>query len=241
MRLIARWPMAFALLLALPGCNRVVSMEPWFTSADAAGVPKMRDGLWVGTGEDCRVNTARPVERWPACAGAMYVRGDERLGLNWDDPDDDGPRRRRIVGWERDPGIIASGDPLIWQLEVEQPTTSETSEPEALDESEWRYMYAALRPTRFDEQSRVVAFEAWAIQCGPMDDSSAAEPSETSDPGDEEEVLDGGFVTDRPFPGLTVVGNDCTADSIEALRGAAVLSEAIGTKSSIRWIRDGWR
>ena len=49
------------------------------------------------------------------------------------------------------------------------------------------------------------------------------------------------LVTDKPFPGLTVIDDVCTAESVEALRQAAVLSEAIGTKEKSRWVREGWR
>jgi hypothetical protein len=233
--MIGRIALAAACLLGLGGCNSVVSMEPWFTAADAQGVPKFREGLWLSVDDaDCRFNVARPVERWPDCAHASYVRGDERLAIEWESPM--GPRRRKFVAWRTDPSIIANGNPLSVQFEGQGETADSAPKPSDVvvdegsrEEPPWRFLYHAMRPTGFDEQGRVLAFESWGIRCGPP-----PEPTEHPD----QEV---GNVTEQPFPGLTVLGDNCTAESVEALRRAATLSEPLEPHGTARWVRDGWR
>ncbi len=95
-----------AFLLGLSGCNQVVSIDPWFTAADAKDVPQLREGLWLTVFDaECEVDVLKPAERWPDCATALFVRGDERLTMAFDDHDhdSDGPRRRSFVGWRADP------------------------------------------------------------------------------------------------------------------------------------------
>jgi hypothetical protein len=230
---------AAACLIGLSGCNRVISADPWFTAADAQEAPKFREGLWVSLSEeDCRVDVTRPAERWPDCAQASFVRGDEWLAMAWDDPDADAPRRRTFVGWQASPMLVANGNPLIGQIEMEgnEPTaTSDVGVGEAESEAAMGsrthfFFYAAIHPTHFDEQGKVVAFETWSVECGPR-----------REPADDESVVDSSYVTDRPFPGLTVDEDNCTAESVEALRRAATLSKPLDTHGTARWLRDGWR
>jgi hypothetical protein len=179
MAMLWRLSVGTACLLGLAGCNNVISLDPWFTAADAQGAPKFRDGLWLSASEeDCRVNVVRPAERWPDCARATYVRGHETFAMEWDDPDGDGPRRRTFAGWQKDPTVIANGDPLIGQIQMEgdSPTTpSDSADGEAEAEAgagelppRYVYFYRAIRPTRFDEQGNVVAAESWGVVCGPV-------------------------------------------------------------------------
>jgi hypothetical protein len=233
--MIGRILLAGACLLGLGGCNSVVSMEPWFTAADAQGAPKFREGLWLRIDNaDCRFNVASPVERWPDCAQASLVRGDERLAIEWEDPK--GPRRRQFVGWRSDPTLVANGDPLIAQVDWQGETQDSAPGPSdvvvdeaASEELPWRFLYYAMRPTGFDEQGRVLEFESWGIRCGPP-------PEPTEDPDEAE-----GNVTEQPFPGLTVRGDNCTAESVDALRRAVTLSEPLEPHGTARWVRDGWR
>ncbi len=229
-----RMALAAACLLGLAGCNRVVSMDPWFTAADAGGVPKFRDGLWASYEADCRVDVEKPAEQWPDCAGASFQRGGESLQMTWEDPDGDGPLGRSFAGWKSigDAEVIANGDPLIGQLELGSDAPEGSAEDSADDEPQWRYMYFAGRPT-LDERGEIVAMETWPVSCGPL-----PEPKRGKRSDDEEPVAD---VTDRPFPGLTVVEDNCTAESVEALRRAATLSEPLEPHGTTRWVRDGWR
>jgi hypothetical protein len=190
--------------------------------------------LWVSADPDCKVDTAKPAERWPECAGASFVRGNQTFRMEWGTEGEGRRKRRAFVRWSADRSLIANGEPLIGQLEQEAiseaPEVSEPSPEEVIEigeEPSWRYMYFAIRPTAFDENGNVVAFENWAIQCGPL--------PETAPEGE------GSNVTETPFPGLTIVGNNCTANSVDALRRAAVLSEALDTAGRSQWVREGWR
>ena len=89
-------------------------------------------------------------------------------------------------------------------------------------------MYGALRLLRHDEDGKVIAIESWWVQCGPL-------------PQEDPPTLTGGNVTDRPFAGLTVVDDNCLAESADALRNAAILSEALKPPNRMRWVREGWR
>lgn len=253
-----RIPIVAAFALSLAGCNNVVSMEPWFKTADAEGLPTFRDGLWVSAEPDCHIDEAKPVERWPDCADATYIRNGEWWPMRWGDTDQRGRHRRSFAGWMRDDSILASGDPLIGQVEMNpddeltgklaaEPgvtvTPSDDADAEASKrELTWRYLYYAARPTARDEAGRVTAIEVWGIRCGPLPEPVEPPKSPRGRRADDAELAeDPAYVTDQPFPGLTVVDNNCTAESVEALRRAAVLSERLDTRGSAHWVRDGWR
>jgi hypothetical protein len=244
--------LAAACLFGLAGCNRVVSMEPWFTAADAEGVPKFREGLWLSVADaDCEVDVEERAERWPDCASALVRRENEWLAMAWDDPDGDGPRRRTFAGWQGDRSLLVGGDPLILQVEwppaSPPPASEQEVEPAEADielaeteEPDWRYFYLAMRPARFDEQGKVIAAESWSIECGPIPEPEARKEPRRRARSDElpEEAVPN--VTGQPFPGLTIVGNNCTAESADAVRRAAVLSEPFKPHGTTRWVRDGW-
>jgi hypothetical protein len=222
--------------MGLAGCNLVVSEEPWFTAADAAPVPALRDGLWIQAEPGCRVDEARPAERWPECANATFVRGDERWTMRWEPV----RRGRRFAGWE--PGdaelsdglLIDNGDHLI----VQDPPPAKEIGQVTEEGSREVYAYAAMRPILHDDQGNVTALEIWFVRCGPLPEADERRGRSRRDDDAEQAAS---YVTDRPFPGLTVVENDCVATSVEALRKAAVLSEALGPPFEMRWLREGWR
>lgn len=226
-----------ACLMSLSGCNNVVSNEPWFTAADTEGAPELRDGLWVMiTDAPCRVKLEKPAERWPDCADPFYVRGGEWLAMQWDET---GRSKRIFERWESVPMLLARGDPAIFQFDqgIERPAPAADPDEIVLEDSEphWRYTYAAMRPTERDTQGRTVAIEFWTIQCGPL-------TAREFEGGVEYPLLSlmEGYVTERPFPGLMVVGQDCTAESVDALRQAAASSRSLGEPAPVRWLRDGW-
>jgi hypothetical protein len=229
---------ALALSTGLAGCNLVVSEEPWFTAADAAPVPVLRDGLWLQADPGCRVDEAEPAERWPECAQAIFVRGKERWTMRWDQ--EPGRRRRSFAGWESDNVelsdalLIENGDHLI----VQDPPPAQVTQAAEVGEREV-YTYAALRPVRHDDRGEVTAIKLWLVQCGPLPEQKHERAGRSRRDDDAEQAAS--YVTDRPFPGLTVVDNDCLATSDEALRNAAVLSEALGQPFEMRWLREGWR
>jgi hypothetical protein len=239
-----------AFLLGLSGCNVVFSEDPWFTAADATPTPVLRDGLWLYAEPDCRFDEARPAERWPNCAGASFVRGKERWSMRWDDTDARGRSRRTFAGWESDDDpisdglLVANGDHLILQFQSEGESDASPSDKvgEGAGEAESQsYKYGVLRPVRFDDEGRVEAFETWAVQCGPISEPerSSAERRRLRDNPDFAEEPN--YVTDAPFPGLKIVEDNCIAESAEAVRNAAVRSEALQSPTQMRWIREGWR
>jgi hypothetical protein len=250
MNQVLRLAASAAILLGLSGCNLVVSADPWFTAADATPTPMLRNGLWMSAAPDCRFDQAKPAERWPSCAGAAFVRGEERWSMRWDDTDARGGRRRTFAGWEsgdypfNDGLLVANGDHLIFQFQSDGEPDASPSDTvgEGAGEAESRaYMYGAIRPVRFDDEGQVEAFETWAVQCGPISEPERSPAERRRMRDDPDFAEEPNYVTDHPFPGLTVVDNDCTAESVEALRRAAVLSEALGDKEAFRWVREGWR
>jgi hypothetical protein len=231
---------AGALLLGSSACNLVVSEEPWFTDADAVPAPAMHDGLWLGAAADCRYDESRPAEHWPDCADATFVRGDERWSMRWESVEGRGRRRRTFVGWEPaepDPIgelLVANGDHLLGQSQDGEPGPEESADSSAEDDR--LYTYYGLRPVRRDDAGALLEVEIWLVQCGPL-----PEPAPRKRRRDGEERESAPSVTDRPFPGLTVVDDNCVAESAQAVRQAAVFSESLGPPYRLRWIRDGWR
>jgi hypothetical protein len=95
------------------------------------------------------------------------------------------------------------------------------------------YCYTAIRPTQLGSDGKIIAYVAWPVLCGPW-------PKPKKDGS-------GGNVTDAPFPGIHVIDEDCSADSVAALRGAAKASEAYAMRVGppiyihAHRVRDGYR
>jgi hypothetical protein len=220
----------------------VVSKEPWFTEAEAQPMPTWRDGLWRADEPDCRFDERKPVERWPECAEPTVVRDGERWSMRWDETDERGRRRRTFAGWELDKSdedglLVANGDHLIVQVPTDLENPEETVEH---GEAPGGYTYAAVRP-RYDDERRIVSFEIWAVQCGPLPEPALPPNARRRGRAAPDESLGEASVTTQPFPGLTVVDSNCEAESAQALRRAAVLSETLGQAAKSHWVREGWR
>jgi len=222
--------------LALCGCNQVISTEPWFGAEDAVGAPKLRDGLWVLVRADCRFDRAKPSESWPDCALPWVVRGDEWLAAEWDEQDEGRKARRTFSGWTSTPVVIANGEPLILQYPIANGPSANSDEAGATGSKS--YWYFAMRPAEFDVDGKAVGFALWDVACGPLPAHPKGKRSHVGDDWAEETAT----VTDRPFPGLVITDKNCTAESTEALRGAAVLSETLDEEgpANAHWVRDGW-
>jgi len=86
------------------------------------------------------------------------------------------------------------------------------------------FCYDAIRATAFDGEGHITAVEAWPVVCGPW-------------PKD-------GNVTDQPWPGLTLVDDNCHAASEAALREAARKSRDVVRAregvTRLHWVRDGY-
>jgi hypothetical protein len=198
----------------LAACNIVVSERPLFFPEDEAGASRLREGLWLGVDAKCRINTQRPVERWPECANAFVVRGGEFLQLT---------RNKRSYEWESIPFVLAGGEPRILQVYGVS--------PEAGPDAKMAWGFAGLAPTGHDAEGRIVAYRMWFAQCGPI--RKPVDPSEARH-----------MTTREPLPGVVMHddGYNCTPADIAAVRGAVVASEAWSEGSTVaRWIRDGDR
>jgi hypothetical protein len=212
--------LAPALLL---GCNVVYSEHPWFTSANAAGAPRLRDGLWVVMDTpDCRLDESQPPEKWPECAEAMVVEGDRLLSLNWTSDPVTGARKRD--GADVAETVLAAGNPRVLQFHA---LGKEGEEGGTKADKMWFYL--GIRMTSRDTSGRITGFNRWVVNCGPT-------PPEGDATG----------ATRHPFHGIAVDGKDCTATSVSALRNAAARSERLPGKSGrpdivpARWVGE-WR
>jgi hypothetical protein len=235
-------------VFTLCGCNQVVSKEPWFTEADAEGAPQLRDGLWTFVGNSkCRIDVTKPVERWPDCSAVFVVRGREWFGMDWKTEGEGRKERRVFSKWESTPSSLFGGDPPIiqWKDNPEQPDADPDATDSGTENISLPYHYAAIEPLQIDEAGKVRRFAFWFVECGPPPSLEAASASGKRAKRDDsvEPASSQRFVTDKPFPGLTIAGNDCTAESKEAVRGAAKLSKALNNKPLpvAYWVRDGYR
>ncbi len=218
-----RWRHAAILAPAmLLGCNVIYSERPWFTEADAAGAPRLKDGLWaVMESTDCRLDESQPPEKWPDCAEAMVVEGNRLLSMEWTSAPatgERGPERADVAE-----AILASGTPRVLQFHALGKEGDEGG-----DKADKMWFYLGVRPTAQDATGSITGFNRWLVNCGPLPPGASA-----SD------------ITSRPFRGIAIDGKDCTATSVAALRNAAARSERLPGKSGkpeimpARWIREG--
>jgi hypothetical protein len=205
-------------LTLLSACNVLVTDKPLFSAADEAGAPALKPGVWLlFEGPGCKLDPRTPIDEWPDCAGGGMVRGGEVI-----DHDEKAPKGV----WEHSPFIFAAGDPRIAQLQVKGQITTNAGSQTTLS-----YGYAGARPTKLDDQGRIVALSYWFVICGPP-------------PPKDKNGNDSALGTLKPFPGLTMKPHDatCTTDSQAVVRSAAIASEAFKDgPAEARWLRDGSR
>jgi hypothetical protein len=228
-----RW-LALASLAMLGACNVLLTKQPVFTQADAAGAPSLRPGVWLIFEEpDCKVDTAKPFVDWPDCAGGGLVNGNEIAGHKSGAPKD-------VL--EKTPVILAAGDPRVAQLPVDVDVSAGASasasggaqaSASASGGGQARpYAYAGVLPTRFDAQGRITAFRFWPVDCGPP-------------PPKDKNGADVAAGTLHPLPGMQMKPGDayCTTASKAVIRAAAKASEAWADHPipEARWLRDAER
>jgi len=208
-------------LLALGGCNMVITQAPMFTKADGAGAPRFRPGVWRGKPDAaCAFDEASPLDSWPACANGALV-------------DDDAISMVKTVNGQRTVAarigyVLTAGEPRILQLSV-------AGLPTGLGLSLSGYFYGGVRPTKADDRGRIIAYTTWFVACGPP----APPPAAGSNPNKIS------FATLSPFTGLVMdkAGQNCTPNSGADLRNAAEESAKLpsDSPSETRWVRDGDR
>jgi hypothetical protein len=216
--MVPRRALALAVLVLLGACNMVVTRDPVFSKADAAGAPALRPGVWNGDPkDDCKVDESKPLSEWPSCASGFVVMDEHRLG-NFND------QGGKHV-WTTTDYVLAAGEPRV--LQVYFTAGTDPMMPAA-------YFYAAYRPTKFDDQGRVVAGRSWFVICGPPPPAPAS-----GDAGGKQRTG-----TLHPFAGLTMDsdGNNCAPDNPAALRNAARESRTLTAAKDLsgsHWVRDG--
>ena len=175
-----------------------------------AEAPVMKPGIWVDAGEEaCAFDPATPVLTWPDCADAAVF--DENGDLYSFD--------RKSGSWKGIELVLGSGDPAVAQVRLPKELTGGS-------ELAPTYIYAGLRAVQSDADGLVTAFRTWPMVCGPVAQNDTELPSEPA-------------VTDAPFAGLTIVGQNCRAEDIAALQNAARQSEAlVESPGGARWVRE---
>jgi hypothetical protein len=192
--------------LMLSACNVVMSEAPMFGAADAAKAPAFRDGAWVSLTADSQAQWRDPKAPPPPCAEHGEVHGGRLVPPN--DP------AQAVI-------IAGGGDPLIVQVQF-------TQQEAATGETFRIHIFGALKPTRFDDEGRIVEARRWLVLCG------EPPPGAGEDSLRREEHL-----TLSPLPGLTIdkALGICRPDSAAALRNAARASQAWDLeKAVVRWI-----
>jgi len=222
---------AAALMVAaalLGGCNIVVSKTPMFTTADSAGAPAFRPGLWLGEKDDCRFDETAPLAKWPDCADPVVLTPTEVLGA--------GPKAQKPA-----PYLVAAGDPLVLQSQIDvdvsagaDASASGTASALASASASAQvtgpppYAYLGAHPLAFDSQGRIIRMQSWPVMCGPP----PPEPKPGAPPDQAR------YVTRRPLPGLKIEGQLCSPADKAAVVNAARESRAYGAVQTSHWVRD---
>jgi hypothetical protein len=214
--------LAILALSLLSACNVVVSKTPLLTAADEVGAPQLRPGVWVMEGDaDCAIDARKPITEWPDCGGGMVFQDGQATSYT---------KKEGKGTWERQPLVLAAGDPRIAQVRFHMDITSGSgSQRNAADQM--LYGYAAVRPTAFGPGGKITAVTYWLVQCGP--------PPPPAPPNAKPERAFQ-FGTRHPLPGIEMKKGDalCTTSSVDALRGAAKASEAWREKPmNAHWAR----
>jgi hypothetical protein len=219
-------------LALLSACNIVLTKDPLFTQKDAAGAPTLKPGVWLFFKDsDCALDEHKPFNEWPDCAGGGLVTLEDIAGHKSNTPGDT---------LEHAPYVLAAGEPRVMQLQVDvdlSVTADATATGDATvttksDSTKAKpYAYAAVHPTKLDDQGRIVAFTLWPVQCGPPPPKNA-------------KGEDTAMATLHPLPGIQMKKGDavCTTTSPAALHNAAKASQAWADQPrEAHWLRDGPR
>lgn len=148
-----------AALTLLGGCNMVVTPTPMFDAGDA-GSPDLRNGLWLADSGDCKVDTRKPLRRWPDCADWMIYRdGALTFPEGGKASDADG----KVFA------LLTSGTPRVWQVTITDAEGKQIS------------FYAGLEPVELDRRGRIIRYRSWPALCGPAPERPADREETLSD------------------------------------------------------------
>lgn len=209
-------------LPALGACNQVYSRQPLVSEAREQGDPELRPGLWSGAGynDSCVFDIRKTRRDWPACAVGIEVRRGQMFLVSGHD--------RILFQTYR----LIDGQPMLMQshLSPEIFKDARVPEPKDTDNPIYGWTYAAITVLRTDAADRIVQAQMVQADCGPLP-SQADPPPPGSRPAPA-------TVTSRPFPGLTIVGNNCVAKDLDTVKSALAQSANLKPPSPMRWIRD---
>jgi hypothetical protein len=207
-----------AALALVAACNSITSTKPLFYAPDTDGQPQMRPGIWATEATGCDVDTRLPMARWPGCVDAWVVRpGEIVAGQGKGTP---------ASQWTVYPFVLARGDPAVLQVAVvDGGDPSSKAAPS--------YVYAGIRPLRYDGRGRIVEYKMWSALCGP--------PPPPDPTGQTSAVT-----TQAPIAGLVMDKDqqDCVASDPEPVRASVGMSEQWAApddgqgRDRARWIRD---
>ena len=224
MRLVPALSIALV-LPALAACNQVYTRKPLLSEAREQGDPELRPGLWKGAErpEDeraCPFDIRRRLADWPDCATALEVRRGQIFFVS---------RHERSMAFTY---RLVEGPPILMQLHMSTDALkdSRVPEPKDTDNPFYGWTYAAITPVKTDAAARVIEAQMVQADCGPLLPQGPA-PLPGKDP-----VLEN--VTSHPYSGLTVVGTNCVARDLDAVRNAMAESAKVKPPSPMRWIRD---
>ncbi|HYE47729.1 MAG TPA: hypothetical protein VEA44_18320 [Caulobacter sp.] len=200
-----------ALAASLGACNLVITTEPTYSAADAAGAPVLKDGLWLNLEPNCEVDTSTPATGWPDCAGWVVVKGSTMSGVgNKGEP-------------FSVPFVLAAGDPRVMQVELQEKADT----PKL-------YFYVGVKPLKTDVQGRIVEYSGWIVQCGPPPPKDAKRADGQPRYGTLEPAP--GMVMDAEQSGCTPKDKA----SLTGAAKLAEHYEGNDSKGQVsRWVRDG--
>ena len=205
-----RKSLVLAAVLVLTGCNNVHSIRPLV--AGPGGAPALKPGLWVGVDKDCVFDPARPLAQWPGCAAAMRVDPAQIQAVNEKTVQD-------LVSYR-----LGGRAPTVVQVRIEKMGTGAPADDAVLAKL-GQYQYLGLEVRKSDPQGMAIEAAHWTALCGPPPPKAKkGEPSR--------------FVTEKPLPGLTVVDDACTTQSLDAVRRSVIASRAWSPPGVIRWVRE---
>lgn len=202
--------------LGLSACNQVYSRTPLVDEKHQGGDPEFRPGLWSlsGANETCVFDIRKRLRDWPDCAVGVEFRRGQMWFVSGHD--------RKLAQTQR----LVDGDPILlqahWQTDVLQDPRA--PEPKDTDNPFYGWTYFAVTPTRMDGEGHIREAKALQAECGPL---PALQPGRA-----------GRGVTDSPFPGLVVVGNNCVAKDLDTVMRALAQAGGLSQPYELKWVRD---
>ncbi len=209
--------------LVLGACNEVYSRTPLLPEAFQRGDPQLRSGLWQlsdGAAFNCPFDIRQRLDRWPDCAVGFEYQSGQFWMVS---------RSQRILAFTV---RLAPGEPILVQEHWSLDALKDPRAPEPLnaDNPFFGWSYNALTVVRTDAADRIIEAKMVEAQCGPL-------PAKADPPAADGKPLRAP-VTDRPFPGLKIVGANCVAADLDTVRAALRQSASLGEPRTVRWIRD---